>query len=122
VQFDVQVEFGVPPVPEAVIMHIRRRVVVMTHAGGEDHLAYPGTDSDGIHGTVVAEAWKRILNAPLLRSLRSATNPVRLHRRSRARRLAQKPLDFVFGAGPLPGFGGQDRSEPAGGLAVRGLV
>jgi hypothetical protein len=80
VQFDVQVEFGVPPVPEAVIMHIRRRVVVMTHAGGEDHLAYPGTDSDGIHGTVVAEAWKRILNAPLLRSLRSATDPVRLRR------------------------------------------
>lgn len=103
-------------------MHIRRRVVVMIHAGGEDHLAYPGTDSDGIHETVVTEAWKRILNAPLLRSLRTATDYVRLHRRSRAGRLAQKPLDFVFGAGPLPGFGGQGRSEPAGGLAVRGLV
>ena len=94
----------------------------MANAGGEDHLAYPGTDSDGIHDTVVTEAWKRILNAPLLRSFRASTDPVRLHRRSRARRLAQKPLDFVFGAGPPPGFGGQGRSEPAGGLAVRGLV
>ena len=93
----------------------------MAHAGGEDHLAYPGTGSDGIHDTAVTEAWKRILNAPLLRSLRAATDPVRLHRRSRAR-LAQKLLDLVFGAGPPPGFGGQGRSEPAGGLAVRGLV
>jgi hypothetical protein len=94
----------------------------MANAGGEDHLAYPGTDSGGIYDTVVTGAWKRILNALLLRSLRAATDPVRLHRRSRARRLAQKPLDLVFGAGPLPGFGGQGRSEPAGGLAVRGLV
>jgi hypothetical protein len=94
----------------------------MANAGGEDHLASPGTGSGGIHDTVVTRAWERILNAPLLRSLRSATDPVRLHRRSRARRWAQKPLGFVFGAGPPPGFGGQGRSEPAGGLAVRGLV
>lgn len=36
--------------------------------------------------------------------------------------MAHKPLEFVFGAEPPAGFGGQGCSEPAGGLAVRGLV